>query len=164
MTLLGCSDASGTIQGGDSIFDGGQPAVFVSDAASEAGVSVLPCEADGGNTGSGWQDLYACYFGPSGIANCSLTSLCHGPGGASAAIWQCDTTVAGCRQGMIAGGLVPTTSGTDPTQSSLFGALRKANPGSGQLNNMPVSPATLVFSTDDLTRISTWIQGGAPNN
>jgi hypothetical protein len=34
------------------------------------------CGADGGNGGERWQDLYACYFGPSGAASCTFSAGC----------------------------------------------------------------------------------------
>jgi hypothetical protein len=60
---------------------------------------------------------------------------------------------------------------SDPTQQSLYTDIHKAS--GGGLNNMPcggnlvecpASGATYTFTSDDLARISTWIQQGAQDN
>lgn len=60
---------------------------------------------------------------------------------------------------------------TDPTQQSLYTDLHKANasglnnmPCGGNLVSCPSSGSTYTFTSDDLARISTWIQQGAQDN
>ena len=78
---LGC-DATGNVQGGQALLPD-------------------PCAAThGGHT---WTDLYACYFGPTGKANCSAQSGCHvSPDGTVASIsgFVCGTTKESCWFGM----------------------------------------------------------------
>jgi len=141
--------------------DASEP-IDASDAAPvdlDAVSSDLPpaCEPAGANGGSRWQDLYACYFGPSGIANCALNSGCHVENGGGSAYWVCGTTSESCWDGMstaIVAGV------TDPADTALYSALRKPD-GTG---DMPVTPGTLVFTYGDLARIAAWIEAGAPNN
>ncbi len=129
------------------------------DAGSD---NVLPigCAPDGGHGGDRWQDLYACYFGPLGVANCSLNSACHGTGAGAATIWTCGATSAQCYAGMRAS-LLPDAGVTDPTTTLLYFSLRKAD-GSG--GSMPELPDDVTFDTQDLSRIDAWITKGAPND
>lgn len=79
--LCGC-DATGSEQGGQSL-------------------TPDPCDATkGGHT---WTDLYTCYFGPTGKANCSAQSACHvSPNSSAAAIsgFVCGSTKESCWFGM----------------------------------------------------------------
>src|SRR5258708_5562596 len=75
IALFGCSDATGHIQGGEQLFsapdvDGG--------ALDDASGTIAPsfCQEGGTNTGNGWKDLYACYFGPMGV----VPGGCGSPG------------------------------------------------------------------------------------
>lgn len=142
--------------------DAAEPEDAPADAAPfdpDAVSSDLPpaCQPMGANGGSRWQDLYACYFGQTGIANCALNTGCHVTGGGGALYWVCDMTSDSCWQGMTTTIIAGVT---DPADTALYAGLRKLD-GTG---DMPVTPGTLVFTNGDLARISTWIEGGAPNN
>jgi len=76
-----------------------------------------------------------------------------------------DAGGAGCPQNMS------FACPSDPTQQSLYADLHKTS--GGGLNNMPcggnlvecpASGSTYTFTSDDLARISTWIQQGAQDN
>jgi hypothetical protein len=158
-TLVSCTDATGSVQGGDPVF-GGQ---------------------DGGG-GTTWTSLYASFFGPSGTASCSAQASCHGGpdgSGSQTSGFICGADKHACWRGMTqgvppdAGGvfppIVPATASQDPTQTQLWGALHKQE-ASG-LNNMPCgdpvchpATSTYTFTSDDLARISTWIAQGAQDN
>jgi hypothetical protein len=168
-TCLSCSNAtatddagfpgpSGGDAAGDSALDSGTG--FGAADAVETGGYPLPanCLPDGGHGGHGWQDLYACYFGPTGIANCSLNSSCHVAGGP---IWVCGATATSCYQGMIGSMVVSERTAGDPTSTLLYFSLRKADGTGGA---MPQLPADLSFMTEDMARIDAWIDAGAPNN
>jgi hypothetical protein len=163
VALFGCSDATGSVHGGGALV-------------------VDPCDATQG--GHRWQDLYTCYFGPTGKANCSSQGFCHGSEtqlGSQFSNFVCPPTKDGCWQGMVAGSLVPMAADmkTDPTQTILYGSLRKPN-GTGLMPCSPVETplpdggtnitcgssanGTYVFTTDDLARITAWIQEGAQDN
>jgi hypothetical protein len=77
LSLAGC-DASGGTQGGQLL-------------------SPDPCDlTNGGHT---WSDLYTCYFGPTGKANCSAQAQCHASLAGTGAItsgFVCGTTKEGC--------------------------------------------------------------------
>ena len=156
------AEADATGAGADANQPDASESVDASDAAPvdlDAVSSDLPpgCEPGGANGGSRWQDLYACYFGPTGIANCALNSGCHVENGGGSAYWVCGTTSESCWDGMstaIVAGV------TDPADTLLYTALRKPD-GTG---DMPVTPGTLVFTYGDLGRIAAWIEAGAPNN
>jgi hypothetical protein len=151
--LLGCGDAPTTVQGGDPLFDASPAPVADSGAAVPSA-----CQTGGANGGSTWADFYTCFFGPSGVANCSQGSTCHGPGGQGSGTWLCGATSSECWTGiqMVIGS-------TSPMATQLYSGLRKPD-GSG-LNNMPLQGVNgkgpYVFTNDDLQRIRTWIQGGA---
>jgi hypothetical protein len=166
--LFACSDATGSLRGGDYVFDAGA-ALTTGDA--NVGPSTA-CQAGGANSGSRWQDLYACFFGPAAPSSCTSSGICHGASDQAGTLgsgFVCGPSSDACWQGMttpVSSGfqpLVPPAGATDATTTMLYSALRKPDPGN-TLNNMPFSPATFVFQTDDLTRIKAWIQAGAKND
>jgi hypothetical protein len=149
--LCGCSDATGTVQGGEALL-------------------VDPCAGTGGAAPHTWSALYACYFGPTGKASCSAQGICHGSAtqtGSQISGFVCGTSSQECwqgmTQGMCSGGAVPpcpiVQSGQDPTRTGLYMNLRKSD-GTG---NMPLNSG-FTFTADDMARISAWIQEGAQNN
>lgn len=172
LSLVGCADATGSVSGGQPL----QPS------------------ADAGCDAATWTCLYEDYFGPSGQASCTAQSSCHGTSGQAGAQvsgFVCGPSKEECWQGMTqgvaldAGGIfcpivctgtcsqTGSACPTDPTQQELYQDIHKAQGGSGQLNNMPcggnlttcpASGATYTFTSDDLSRISTWIQQGAQDN
>jgi hypothetical protein len=164
---------AGTVDTGARDSGGGDASTVVDsgetpDAGSDAGSdNVLPagCAPDGGHGGDRWQDLYHCYFGPTGVANCSLNGSCHVAGAGSAGIWTCGTTSAQCYAGMLSNPamLVPDGGAHDATQTLLYMSLRKSD-GSASFLPMPMTPADVTFDTQDLARIDAWIMAGAPNN
>jgi hypothetical protein len=166
VTLLGCSDATGTVHGGDALV-------------------VDPCTASLAENGGGhrWQDLYTCYFGPTGKASCAAQGICHGSAsqlGAQFSTFVCGPSKDACWQGMTApGSIVPMGGTMDGTQTILYGSLRKPD----NTGLMPCSPVetplpdggtnttcgsaangNYTFTTDDLARITAWIQEGAQDN
>jgi hypothetical protein len=159
LAAAACSDATGTLQGG-------QP--LVANGEGSGGTSSDPCSPTGTPT---WQDLYGCYFGPSGKASCGGAS-CHATptaAGFSYSGFVCTATAQGCWQGLTQGAdgkapLVPSGGAQDATTTPLWAALQKStSAGPGLANNMPFG-GTYIFTQSDLDRIQAWIQGGAPNN
>jgi hypothetical protein len=164
MALLGgCTDATGSVQGGEALTSSGN---------------------DDGGCGASWSCLYTELFGPSGKAACSAQSSCHGDpsqSGAQTSGFVCGSTKDACWQGMTVGippaeggifpPILPPDAG-DVTQTQLWLGLHKSQ--GGGLNNMPCgspppavcqpSTATYTFTSDELARISTWAQKGAPND
>lgn len=155
LPVLAACDATGVERGGDPLV-------------------VDPCDAtNGGHT---WQDLYICYFGPTGKAGCAGTAQCHGDPSQAGAItppgfFVCGATRESCWYGMthancpdaaLPGTCRAAVTGTDATSTVLWGRLRGASgPGA---HNMPNSSGAYTFTSDDLARISAWIQEGAQDN
>jgi hypothetical protein len=175
--LVGCSDATGAIHGGDALFS-----VPVVDAGSSEGggqttnLTSADCMGDGGHAGTTWTDLYTCYFGMSGPDSCAGTGAsCHATSAsAGGGSWVCGTTQASCYQGMTAyAPLDPRSGASNPTMNHLYGVLCGSPAGSGgtcqaaggTCGVMPFGcpPGTTLFS-DDFKRIEAWIAAGAPNN
>jgi hypothetical protein len=179
MTIAGCTDATGTVQGGQSL-------------------TASSTEDGGGTT---WTSLYADFFGPSGKASCSAQTSCHGDptqSGTQVSGFLCGTTKDSCWHGLTsslgtdAGGfglpaILPVSSSdagaTDPTKTPFYLALHQATSGDNSQCglqganiafdcNMPCGDpvtcheqnSTYLFTTDDLARIATWIQLGAQDN
>jgi hypothetical protein len=153
MGVCGCSDATPVVSGDDPVL-------------------VDQCQPGGTNGGHRWQDLYACYFGPSGQASCAARSGCHGasidggPGdlGSKASSFVCGPSVDACWQGMTKNGPVPKGGTADWTTTTLYVRLAKPD-GSGNMPRMPCAladqvlcPASFVFQRADLDRIAAWIQ------
>ena len=120
-----------------------------------------------------WSDLYRCYFGATGIANCGQSDGCHQTSagmGSESSGFVCGQTVDSCWQGMTSSSMpsvfdaiVPSDGGpSDVTSVTLWSVLRKTS-GQG-LNDMPYAPTTVVFTSPDMARIAAWIQRGAPND
>jgi hypothetical protein len=155
--LFGCSDASGSLQGGDLILDAGQPSVTPSD--------------DGGTGGTTWTSLYADFFGPSGSATCS-GGACHDATGNGAVFWVCGADATSCWQGMITGGaygsLVPSGGAMDPTTTELYTVLCKADTSlckaAAHTPCLMPQGCSHSFATTELGRIEAWIKAGAQNN
>lgn len=165
LALVACSDATGGVQGG-------QP------------LAIDPCQASlASGSGHRWQDLYACYFGPTGKASCASQGICHGAPdqlGAQFSSFVCGPSKDACWQGMTAAGSIVPAGGTkDGTETILYGSLRKQD-GSGLMPCSPVitplpdgganttcggsAAGNYVFTPDDLARIVAWIQEGAQDN
>jgi hypothetical protein len=172
MALLACSDATGSLVGGDPVTIGGGGSPGDDGGGGGGGgdaaltyISSLSaaCQPGGANGGDAWQDLYLCYFGPSGVASCTFSpGNCHGGSmelGTLGSGYMCGADSTACWTSIKAS-LVP--SGTAAAQTGLYGALRKSV--SSGANNMPLSPVTLTFQDGDMSRVASWITAGAPNN
>jgi hypothetical protein len=96
-----------------------------------------PCDATkGGHT---WTDLYTCYFGPTGKANCSSQAGCHVTLNTSAAVisgFVCGATKEDCWFGMTHPIYVLQQGGQDLTPYEICDAGAAALDGS-----CPMSPA-----------------------
>lgn len=169
LAVAACTGATGGVQGGEPL-------------------AVDPCQVSLQQSGAGhrWQDLYACYFGPTGKASCASQGVCHGApdqAGAAYSSFVCGPSKDACWQGMISS-LVPPQGATDGTKTILYFSLRKQNgTASAAMGNMPCSPVTMpaddggtkvtcslsaganyAFTADDLARIVAWVQEGAQDN
>jgi hypothetical protein len=165
----GAGDAGAGDAGDAAVVDAASTADASKDTAVDAGPlayldGAAQCDPDGGHGGHRWQDLYACYFGASGVAGCGTMTGCHNDPTDDAVITSggfiCDPSDAGaCWQSMTSV-LVPDGSASDPVDTTLYTSLRKPD-GTG---SMPLVPVNLVFQSGDMARISAWITSGAPNN
>jgi len=172
VALLACSDATGSLVGGDQLMLGGGSSSGGGSGSSGGGdggltyISSLStaCQPGGTNGGERWQDLYLCYFGPMGVASCSVTpGGCHGTASDPGAIFSgytCGADSTACLTSMK-GALIP--AGKAAAQTGLYDALRKVT-ANGTTNNMPVTPPSLTFQDGDMSRIVAWITAGAPND
>jgi hypothetical protein len=137
---LDCGDANPTVQGGDPTY---------------VDPVMAACSNGGAHSGNRWQDLYYCYFGPTGVASCGgQGSACHGTPnglGVSASDFVCapspDPTPCWGKLNATIGG------------PGLYVTICKSNGG----GTMPKG-CTYVFQPSDLARIQAWIQQGAPDN
>jgi hypothetical protein len=69
----------------------------------QGGQALAPDPCDATNGGHTWTDLYTCYFGPTGKANCSAQGGCHTSLNTSAAViagFVCGATKEDCWWGM----------------------------------------------------------------
>ena len=132
-----------------------------------------PCDATkGGHT---WTDLYTCYFGPSGKANCSAQTGCHVTAisyGASVSAFVCGSTKEDCWYGMthpiyiLQGpgvyGPIPCDAGAAAVDGSCPMAPADAGPDAApicscypQASN-PFPPIVPIGGTADLTTTYLW--------
>jgi len=134
------------------------------DAPSDDGGLLNPssdCQPSGAHGGHRWQDLYACYFGPTGNVSCGGMVGCHSQPndpGSQASNFVCGPTLVACWQNMRAS-LIPSGAPSDPTMSALYTVLCKTD-GSGIMPRF--CPVRLM--TGDMARIAAWLQEGAPND
>jgi hypothetical protein len=151
--VMACTDADGTTTGGEIWFPPQSAPPPVVDAGSDDAAAT-------------WMELYGAYFGKTGKATCTFASNCHiatnQPDPMSgAAVWQCGDSPDSCYNGMIHAGVVPEGGTSAPEHTTLYGILRKAPNMTGA---MPKEPDTVVFTSDDLARIASWIAAGAKEN
>jgi hypothetical protein len=107
-------------------------------------------------TGITWTELYADYFGGHGRAACSGNGGCHGsttePGYASSG-YECppdgDAGKETCYTSIQA--VAPSFS------TVLRTVINTGGP-------MPLAPQVYTFSQNDLDRLNSWMEAGAPNN
>jgi hypothetical protein len=155
----GCTDATGSVQGGDPITTQGET-------------------SEGGTT---WTSLYTDYFSPSGKASCTGPD-CHALAsdfGSGYSTFVCGVSKDSCWQGLVLGQMtdagalppiLPADAG-DITQTTFWYSLHK-EAGSPVFNNMPCGaptscPANMslyTFNAADLQRIQQWYEQGALNN
>jgi hypothetical protein len=119
------------------------------------------CQPSGAHGGHRWQDLYNCYFGPTGNVSCGSVTGCHHLSGDPSAIashFVCNPTSDACWQSLTTSSAL-SSAPSDPTMALFYIVLCKSN-GSGV---MPQG-CPLRLLTGDLARITAWMQEGAPNN
>jgi hypothetical protein len=168
----GCSDATGAIKGGEPIGP-------IADAGN-CSLTDAACQT--------WTYLYGCYFGPTGVANCSALPLCHGNYtstyvGAQSSGFVCGSTKDDCWHGMTHAAPqiqfpfapIVQSGATSIGGTLLWKALHKAgtpndtNNGVNS-NNMPLAgnnlsgPASYSFTTADHDCLDGWVKAGAKNN
>jgi hypothetical protein len=151
-----------SVDGGNAS-DGG-PLDSGSDAPPDDGGllnATTDCQPAGAHGGHRWQDLYACYFGPTGNVSCGSAAGCHSQSsdqGSIASNFVCNPTSDACWQSLTTSIVAPDAA-SDPTMARLYSVLCKSD-GSGA---MPQGCPTRLL-TGDLARVAAWIQAGAPND
>jgi hypothetical protein len=189
LALAACTDATGSLEGGDPLFGSGSLGADASvgpvDAAAcdaqliEAGEPdaqlTAYCTAAKGTRGSGitYTDLYRDFFNnvPGG-SSCTQASNCHVPLGTGAQTrWLCGSTQADCYAGMTGSGIVPQggtlCSAKTPDQIEMYKALRKSPPAqldAGTYSGLMPYHLPFAFCPEDLSRIYAWIANGAKND
>ncbi len=151
LAACGCSAATGSVTGGEPLFDAGVSGDV------DAGVVTFT-------------ELYASFFGPTGKASCAGDGACHGaadqPGAQATAStaypsgYVCAPDQARCYAAMTGAGLTATGGGGGAEQSTLYTILRKTGGG----GSMPKRPTTVAFSPTEMARIRAWIAAGAKND
>jgi hypothetical protein len=168
IVLAGCDGATGSVSGGEA----------------------LVSEPDSGG-GTTFTSLYADYFGPSAPTGCTAQTTCHGTASQNGAVisgFVCGSSKDECWMSMTQPSdadffpPIVTPGFTDPTTTGLYKCLHQ--PSSSTDNsicshsafssacNMPcgdpptctVGASAYAFTSDDLARITTWMQQGAQNN
>jgi hypothetical protein len=159
--IAACADATGEIQGGELLSDGGSAApVDVPDVGTVT-----------------WTDLYDSYFGPTAPSSCTaVTNGCHmslGDLGAQGSGYVCGATKDSCWTGMTSSAIpasfspaVPMGGSTSPMATILYKSLHPIGVQTG--GQMPLSAADggdgYEFTPLDLARIAAWIDQGAAND
>jgi hypothetical protein len=166
----GCSDATGSLVGGDPVALTMAPPPPMSDAGDDGApvpttlLTSADCLPGGTHAGNTWTDLYTCYFGPTGTDSCAgQGTLCHATDASNGgSLWTCGTDPATCYSGMMAYPLLDPQAGKSaPTMNGLYTVLCKAHGGGA----MPLGcPQGTGLYSGDFDRIAAWIQSGAPNN
>jgi hypothetical protein len=169
-TLSGCSDATGSLVGGDPVALTMALPPAMSDAGDDgaAAPTTLLTSADclpgGAHAGNTWTDLYTCYFGSTGTDSCSgQGTSCHATDTSAGGMfaWVCGTDPATCYNGMKGyAPLDPQAGMSAPTMNGLYTVLC-GHPGGAMPLGCPTGTSLL---SGDFTRIAAWIQAGAPNN
>jgi hypothetical protein len=156
-----CSDAHGTVSGGEPRFDASPEGAFTD---TGVGCTLADANADVGS-GHAWTDLYRDYFGPTGKASCAGDGTCHGDKDQEGAVnsgYVCGHDADTCYTGITspsAGLVMVGDTTTDPKSTTLYAILRKKCGG----GIMPRKPA-YAFDAPDIQRIVDWLRAGAPKN
>jgi hypothetical protein len=176
--LYACSDATGSLQGG-------QPTPLPMISASGTGSAGATSGSTGSSGAAGssgamtpaatWTYLYAEYFGNSNMGGCGLLT-CHqsatDPGatlapapGVMPSGFVCGLTAASCYEGLMEAKppLVSASDAADPTKSKLYVTLYEGGMPGTTSDNMPQS-LNYIYVPSDLALIAQWIKNGAPNN
>jgi hypothetical protein len=168
--ISSCDSATGHVTGGEYLVGAG----------------------DASSGGATWTALYDDFFGPNGEASCTAQETCHGDvnqNGAALSGFVCGASKEDCWSGMTfgvnqdAGGLPPIVEPgtTDFAKTLLHTSLHQGTSGDNTYCamsaqafacNMPcgnpptcsAGGASYTFTTDDLARITTWVQQGALDN
>ncbi len=147
----GCAKASGSITGGDALFDASAP-------------PAAPIDAGPLGQGHTFDELYADYFGNPARASCAGNGSCHGADNQRGSQDSSFVCPAGdknaCYTSLVSAAADLVNPGDAKTSILLTKVLRRAD-GTG--GNMPQSPG-YAFSDTDLQRISDWIDAGAKND
>lgn len=151
VTAAACATASGEVSGGDP--------------REPVDAGIPPEELIDAGTGATWTDLYRDLFGPTGLASCAGTGVCHGAVGQAGEVathFVCSDQKT-CRQTMLDAGLVRPKDSAAPEKSVLETTLRHRAPSGIVIGLMPKQPP-FVFPRAAMDRISTWIAAGTPDN
>jgi hypothetical protein len=154
-----CFVAPDGVQGGEPLFDAALPS----------------SSSSGGSVGTvTWTELYSSYFGPSGVATCSVSNGCHASMadlGAMGSGFVCGSTQASCFAGVTSSALpvsfpavVPQGGSTAPTMTTFYKGLDGAGFGGVMPLTGPDGGAGYKFTNADLARIACWIDQGAQDN
>jgi hypothetical protein len=163
--LYSCSDATGTVLGGDPVGGTAMPTATATSGEGGAGATLLTnpdCLPGGAHATSSWADLYQCYFGPSGTDSCAGSpGNCHGDtGSAGGIVWVCGSSAATCYAGMMGTSFLSPQATKDLTMNGLYSVLCGSPNGSG---SMPLGcPPNQTLLSNDFTRLASWIATGAP--
>jgi hypothetical protein len=163
VSAVGCTDATGSVQGGDP--------------------TTLQVESPDAGGAATWTVLYETYFGPSGSAPCSAMPGCHRLAneiGAEFSGFVCGDTKDACWQGLTMGLMsdagqsqiaILAPDAGDPATTTFWSSLHKET--GGGLGNMPcgnaaaacpATSASYTFTSADLALIRQWFQMGALDN
>ena len=163
-------DAPQSFQGGEPLFDAAPPGQVQPPGCDSGCVTPVPANAT-------WTTLYADLFGPAGIGQCgdatrtgaNGTTSCHhdsGGNGALASGFVCGETEQDCYDGITSSMAnflgQQVVVACSPCGSYLTQVLRHGDGDGGVVGLMPFYPENVVFSDDDMARVSAWIAAGAP--
>ena len=165
-------EAPQTFQGGEPLFDATPEPKATPPGCDSGCLSQAPANAT-------WTALYADLFGPASIGQCgdatrtgqNGTSSCHqdtGGAGAMASGFICGKTQQDCYDGITnpAANFLgqQVVVACSPCGSYLTQVLRHGDGDGGITGIMPIQPDNVVFSDDDMARVSAWIAAGAKND
>jgi hypothetical protein len=126
-----------------------------------------------GSACSTWTYLYACYFGPTGHANCSAQSGCHVSAASTGyleSLFMCGTTSDQCWTSMTGTSMLVHEPVTKFAMTNLNAALHKSAAVTSTGNNMPLENvdnlvnSAYLFTPADLACIGGWVTAGGKND
>jgi hypothetical protein len=175
LCLCACSNASGSLQGGQQL---ALPAISESGTGSGGtGSGGSGSAAPEGGSAATWSNIYAQYIAPMSTGGCGFTpGACHQAAMDSGATlmpksgFVCGTSKQSCYMGMLNATPPLVSTGTafaaDPTKAPLYMALWQGDDAGSPTvfaDNMPLT-MNYSFGASDLALIAQWIKDGAPNN